>query len=100
LNCTPSFLIALAAANSLVRHMPSELISCTTTLGSTSKYSLPLIGVHEQTYYRWRKEFGGMAVDQVKRLRELEEENAQLKKIVADHAVDLSILKEVSRGNF
>jgi putative transposase len=59
-----------------------------------------LIGVHEQTYSRWRKEFGGMAVDQVKRLRELEKENAQLKKIVADQAVDLSILKEVSRGNF
>ena len=51
-------------------------------------------------YYRWRKEYGGLRVDQAKRLKELERENARLKRIVADQSVDISILKEVSSGNF
>ncbi len=58
------------------------------------------LGVSEQTYYRWRKEYGGMEVDQLRRLKELEQENARLKRIVADQALDNAILKEVSRGNF
>ena len=58
------------------------------------------LGVSEQTYYRWRREYGGMKVDQAKRLKELERENAQLKKIVADQALDNSMLRELSRGNF
>jgi len=58
------------------------------------------LGVSEQTYYRWRKEYGGMRVDQAKRLKELEAENARLKKIVADLSLDNSILKETVRGNF
>jgi transposase-like protein len=58
------------------------------------------LGVTEQTYYRWRKEYGGMRVEQAKRLRELEKENAQLKKLVADLSLDNAILKEVSKGNF
>lgn len=58
------------------------------------------IGVTEQTYYRWRKEFGGMGIDQAKRLKALEIENARLKKLVANQALDLSILKEVASGNF
>ena len=56
--------------------------------------------IHEQTYYRWRKEYGGLRVDQAKRLKELEQENARLKKMVAEQALDISILKEVSSGNF
>ncbi len=56
--------------------------------------------IHEQTYYRWRKEYGGLRVDQAKRLKELEQENSRLKKMVAEQALDLSILKEVSSGNF
>lgn len=56
--------------------------------------------VSKDTYYRWRKEFGGMQVDQVKKLKDLERENARLKRLVADQALDLSILKEVSKGNF
>lgn len=56
--------------------------------------------VSEQTYYRWRKEYGGMRVDQAKRLKELEQENARLKKLVADLSLDNAILKEVNRGNF
>jgi transposase-like protein len=58
------------------------------------------IGVTEQTYYRWRKEYGGLRTDQAKRLKDLEKENARLKKLVADLSLDNQILKEVSRGNF
>ncbi len=58
------------------------------------------IGVSEQTYYRWRKEYGGLRMDQAKRLKILEKENARLKKLVADLSLDNQILKEVSSGNF
>ena len=58
------------------------------------------LGVSEPTYYRWRKEYGGMEVEQLRRLKELEQENARLKRLVADQALDNAILKEVSRGNF
>ena len=58
------------------------------------------IGVTEQTYYRWRKEFGGMRIEQAKRLRTLEKENTRLKKLVADISLDNAILKEASEGNF
>jgi len=57
-------------------------------------------GVTEQTYYRWRKEYGGLGIEQAKRLKALEKENQQLKKVVADQALDISILKEAARGNF
>ncbi len=56
--------------------------------------------VTEQTYYRWRKEYGGLRLDQAKRLKELEKENVRLKKLVADQALDNAILKEVSSGKF
>ena len=58
------------------------------------------LGVSEQTYYRWRKEYGGLRVDQAKRLKQLEHENGRLKKLVADLSLNNSILKEVSSGNF
>lgn len=58
------------------------------------------IGVTEQTYYRWRKEYGGMKVDQAKRLKDVEKENTRLRKLVADLSPDNAILKEVSKGNF
>jgi len=58
------------------------------------------IGVSDQTYYRWRKEYGGLRVDQAKRLKELEQENTRLKKVVADLIVDKAILKEAARKNF
>ena len=57
------------------------------------------IGVTEQTYYRWRKEYGGMRIEQAKRLKDLEKENARLKKLVADLSLDKSILTEALRGN-
>ena len=57
-------------------------------------------GITEQTYYRWKKEYGGLRVDQAKRLKGLEQENARLKRLVADLSLDNSILKEVAAGNF
>ena len=58
------------------------------------------IGVTEQTYYRWRKEYGGLRIDQVKKLKTLEKENTRLKKLVADISLDNAILKEAAEGNF
>lgn len=58
------------------------------------------IGIHEVTYYRWRKEYGGMKVTQVKRLKELEKENARLRRAVSDLTLDKMILQEAVRGNF
>jgi len=58
------------------------------------------IGVSDHTYYRWRKEYGGMTVDQAHRLKELEQENSRLKRLVADLSLDNAILKEATRGNF
>lgn len=58
------------------------------------------IGITEQTYYRWRKEYGGMKTSQVKRLKELEKENAHLKKAVAELTLDKLILKEALEGNY
>ena len=72
------------------------LLSQGSTIGMASKK----IGVTEQTYYRWRKDSGGMRIEQAKRLKELEKENTRLKKLVADLSLDNAILKEVPRGNF
>ena len=58
------------------------------------------LGITEQTYYRWRKEFGGLRIDQAKRLKELEKENARLKKLLAEQALDNAILKETASGKF
>ena len=61
---------------------------------------LKKVGVSDCTYYRWRKEYGGMRVDQAHRLKELEQENSRLKRLVADLSLDNAILKEATRGNF
>ena len=58
------------------------------------------LGIKEQTYYKWRKEYGGMRVDQAKRLKEIEQENSRLRKLVADLSLDNAILKETVRGNY
>jgi len=68
--------------------------------GTTLPVTLKRIGVSDCTYYRWRKEYGGMRVDQAKRLKELEQENSRLKRLVADITLDNAILKEAARGNF
>ena len=57
-------------------------------------------GISDQSYYRWRKEYGGMKIDQAKRYKELEQENVRLKKLVADLSLDNAMLKEISKGNF
>jgi len=67
--------------------------------GATLAVILKKIGVSDCTYYRWRKEYGGMRVDQAHRLKELEQENSRLKRLVADLSLDNSILKEAARGN-
>jgi putative transposase len=67
--------------------------------GITLALTLKKIGVSDCTYYRWRKEFGGMRVEQARRLKELEQENARLKRLVADLSLDKAILTEAARGN-
>ncbi len=68
--------------------------------GSTLAVVCQKLGISEQTYYRWRKSYGGMRVDEVKRLRALEAENARLRKLVASQALDNQILREALEGNF
>jgi putative transposase len=68
--------------------------------GNTITETWRQLGLTDQTYYRWRKEYGGMKVDQAKRLKELEAENARLKRAVADLTVDKLILKEVVEGKY
>ena len=72
------------------------LLSQGETIAAVSKK----IGVSAHTYFRWRKEYGGLRVDQAHRLKDLEQENSRLKKLVADLSLDNAILKEASRGNF
>lgn len=68
--------------------------------GATLAVIWKKIGVSDCTYYRWCKEYGGMRVEQAKRLQELEKENSRLKRLVADISLDNAILKEAARGNF
>ena len=86
------------SAEQIINHLREAeiLLSQGKTVGEVARQ----IGIAEQTYYRWRKEYGGMEVSQARRLKELERENQRLKRIVADQALDMSILKEVNRGNF
>jgi putative transposase len=88
------------------RHKPEEIIAklrqvgVMTGQGTSMADAIRSIGVTEVTYYRWRSEYGGMKLDQVKRLKELEVENARLRKAVSDLTLDKLILKEATRGNF
>lgn len=68
--------------------------------GKTQEQAIRTIGVTGNTFYRWRKEYGGMGLDQAKRLKDLEVENNRLKKAVAELTIDNQILKEVSKGKF
>ena len=56
--------------------------------------------IHTQTYYRWRKEYGGLKLEQAKRLKELEKENARLKRLVAELSIEKQVLRDVAQGNF
>jgi putative transposase len=80
---------------SLLRQVEVAVESGKTT-AQASKEAL----ITEQTYYRWRKEYGGLQVDQARRLKELEQENAKLKRLVADLSLDKLVLKDIASGNF
>ena len=89
-----------------IRHTPEQIVNklrqadVEISSGKTVDQVCKVIGVTVQTYYRWRKEFGGMKTNQAKRLKELERENARLKKLVADLSLDKAMLKEIAEGNF
>ena len=68
--------------------------------GSTVPQICRKIGIAEQTYYRWRKEYGSLSVDQARRLKEMDKENVRLKKLAADLLLDKAILKEVAEGKY
>ena len=68
--------------------------------GATVAEVVKALGVSEVTYYRWRKEFGGMQVEQAKRLKDLEKENARLRKAISDLTLDKLILQEAAKGNY
>jgi putative transposase len=68
--------------------------------GQSVSHASKQIGVTDQTYYRWRKEYGGLKTDQARRLKELEKENARLKRLLADAELDKAILREAASGNY
>ncbi len=88
------------------RHKPEEIVSklrqvdVLVSQGQSVADAIRSIGVTEVTYYRWRSEYGGLKSDQVKRLKELEAENARLRRAVSDLTLDKMILKEAAKGNF
>ncbi len=88
------------------RHKPEEIVAklrqvdVLTTQGQSVAEAIRSIGVTEVTYYRWRQEYGGLKSDQVKRLKDLEAENARLRKAVSDLTLEKLILKEAASGNF
>ncbi len=82
----------------IIVHLREVEVHC--SQGKTVAEAARQIGVTEQTYYRWRKQYGGMNSSDAKRLKELEKENARLKKLVADLSLDNAILKDVAEGKF
>ena len=88
------------------RHKPEEIVAklrqvdVLVSQGQNVADAIRSISVSELTYYRWRKEFGGLKIDQVKRLKDLETENARLRKAIADLTLDKLILKESASGNW
>jgi transposase-like protein len=88
------------------RHKPEEIVAKLRQVdvllaqGQTAADAIRSIGVTEVTYYRWRNEYGGLKSDQIKRLKDLETENARLRRAIADLTLDKLILQEAARGNF
>jgi putative transposase len=91
---------------SKLRHKPDQIIrklrqaEVLSGQGKSVEEICRELGVSDATYYKWRKEYGGMGVSQAKRLKELEAENARLKRVVADLTLDKQILKDAAEGNF
>jgi transposase-like protein len=71
-----------------------------TSKGMAMEDVLRQLGISDATYYKWRKEYGGLRIDQARRLKELEQENSKLRKVIADLTIDNAILKEAARGNW
>jgi putative transposase len=88
------------------RYTPEEIVAklrqvdVLVSQGQNIADTIRQIGVSEVTYYRWRQEYGGLKTDQVKRLKELEQENSRLRRAVSDLTLDKLILQEAARGNF
>src|SRR6266571_9106362 len=88
------------------RYTPEEILQHLRTVELETGKGLVVLdacrklGITEQTYYRWKKEYGGLRVDQAKRLKGLEQEHVRLKRLVADLSLDNSLVKEVAAGNF
>jgi transposase-like protein len=88
------------------RYKPEQIVSLLRQVevaignGQTTPRACRKAGITEQTFYRWRKEYGGLKLEQAKRLRELERENAKLKRLVAELSLEKQILKDVAEGNF
>ncbi len=88
------------------RYKPEQIVSLLRQIeveiatGKTTPQACKQAEITQQTYYRWRKEFGGLKLDQAKRLKELERENAKLKRLVAELSLEKQILKDVAEGNF
>lgn len=88
------------------KHTPEEIIGklreaeIVLAQGGTAAEASRRIGVTEQTYYRWRKEYGGLKVGQARRMKDLEKENARLRQAIADLTLDKLILQEAAKGNF
>ena len=84
-------------AEQIITHLRQVevLLSQGKTIGEACRQ----LSIAEQTFYRWRREYGGMEVEQLRHLKDLEQENARLKRVVADQALDIAILKEAGRGN-
>ncbi len=88
------------------KHTPEEIINklreaeVVVAVGSTVVEDSRRIGVSEQTFYRWRAEYGGLRIDQVRRLKQMETENGRLKRAVAELTLDNQILREAAEGNF
>ena len=88
------------------KHTPEQIVNVLRQIevavanGKTMPAACREAGITDQTYYRWRKEFGGLKLDQAKRLKELEKENSKLKRLVAELSLEKQILKDVAEGNF
>jgi transposase-like protein len=88
------------------RHSPEQIVrklrdaDAMLNAGKGVAEVLQTLGVSEATFHRWRQQYGGMKAEEAKRLKELEQENGQLKKLVADLSLDVQMLKEIARGNF
>ena len=95
-----SALVRVPAARSRLCVIAAQMAQAALAAGRELAAVCQMLGVSEQTYYRWRNQFGGLKADDAKRLKELERENATLKRLLADAELEKAALKEIARGNF